>query len=59
MCRLIVEPVIKNDILHFEGIYCEEEQRRGLTAGKSTVRFLVYFLRTGDVHHVKSRVEMK
>jgi len=51
--------VIKNDILHFEGIYCEEEQRRGLTAGKSTVRFLVYFLRTGDVHHVKSRVEMK
>ena len=60
MWRLIVEPVIKNDILHFEGIYCEEEQRHGLTAGKSTVRFLVvYFLRTGDVHHVKSRVEMK
>lgn len=51
--------MIKNDILHFEGIYCEEEQRRGLTAGKSTARFLVYFLRTGDVHHVESRVEIK
>lgn len=24
MWRLIVDPVIKNDILHFEGIYCEE-----------------------------------
>lgn len=41
MWRLMIEPVIKNDILHFEGIYCEEEQRRGLTAGKSTVKFLV------------------